>query len=115
MILRCPLAITSLRFCNCFVIVVPLAGVAITFDLFLLLLFLLFKSCGMFNVLPHLGRVGFDIVGTEDCEIYRAKGFQLVDVCFPSLDGIEGGQPGNDMEQARKPRSYARSKLRPTD
>ena len=92
-----PLAIIILRFFKCFVIVVPVASVAITCCLFLLLLFLFFKSCCMFNVLPHLGRVGFDIVGTEQGEIYRAKGFQLVDVCLPSLDGIEGGQPGKTI------------------
>ena len=51
----------------------------------------------MFNVLPHLGRVGLDIVGSERGEIYWAKRFQLVDICLPSLDGIEGSQPGKTM------------------
>ena len=85
-----------LRFCNSYVILCSVAGVAMTFWLLFLLLLmdLFFKSCSKFNVLPHLGRVGFEIVGTEEAEIYWTEGFKLVHVCLPSLNGIECSQPG---------------------
>ena len=90
--------IIVLRFWNSLVILCSIAGVALTFRL---LLFLFFKSCGMFDVLPHLGRVDFDIVGREEAEIYWLERFQLVHVCLPPFDGIECSQPGREWKMGK--------------